>query len=121
MNQSYQYDCRCLELTEGPVYVDFDFIPEEPTYKQIRALLAHTCETCAYRDTGADIRPGCNPALCDGKGCKLWAPHWDCESDAINRYWLDLHRRTMKGKPVPIGRRKTNHGSIPYISYPEDD
>lgn len=121
MNKHSQYYCRRLELKDGPVYVDFDFIPDEPTYKQIRAFMLRTCESCVYRETRSDVRPGCNPDLCCGKGCRLWAPHWDSEIDAENLYWLDFHRRTMKGKPVPEGRGRMDRGPVPYVSYPEDD
>lgn len=121
MNQNYEYFCLCLELKDGPVYVDFDFIPEEPTYKQLRAFMAHTCESCAYSETRSDVRPGCNPDLCAGKGCRFWAPHWDSEIDAEKQYWLDLHRRTMKGKPVPHGRNAYNREHCQFVTYSEDE
>lgn len=127
MNRNYEYSCRRLELKNGPVYVDFDFIPDEPTWEQEMAFCVHSCDTCENKHP--EIRcNGCNygaPGV-TGENCPYWDLGFDdissnAQSEAYNNYWLDLHRRTMKGKPVPEGRGRMDRSSVPYISYPEDD
>ena len=127
MNKHSQYSCRRLELKDGPVYVDFDFIPEEPTWEQEMAFCVHSCDTCENKHP--EIRcNGCNygaPGV-TGENCPYWDLGFDdissnAQSEAYNNYWLDLHRRTMKGKPVPEGRGRMDRGPVPYVSYTEDD
>ena len=127
MNNNYEYSCRRLEPKDGPVYVDFDFIPDEPTWEQEMAFCVHSCDTCENKHP--EIRcNGCNygaPGV-TGENCPYWDLGFDdissnAQSEAYNNYWLDLHRRTMKGKPVPEGRGRMDRGPVPYVSYPEDD
>lgn len=125
MSQSYTYSCRLLELEDGPVYVDFDFIPEEPTWEQEMACCVHSCDTCENKcpEIRAD---GCRygePGQ-TGKNCPLWELGFDdvsskAQCDAYNRYWLELHRSTMKGKPVPLGRKEIVGDPVPFMCYPE--
>lgn len=124
MNRNYEYSCRRLELKDGPVYVDFDFIPDEPTWEQEMAFCVHSCDTCENKHP--EIRcNGCNygaPGV-TGENCPYWDLGFDdissnAQSEAYNNYWLDLHRRTMKGKPVPEGRGRMDRGPVPLCFLP---
>lgn len=121
MNQSYEYSCHLLELKDGPVYVDFDFIPDEPTYHQLRKYVKRSCDTCLHNATFDADGVGCEQDSYPKAACKLWHCHFEAMIDAEKQYWLDLHRKTMKGKPVPRGRKAKDWDTVPYLTYPDEE
>lgn len=121
MNQSYEYSCRRLELKDGPVYVDFDFIPKKPTAAQLRQYVKRSCETCLLNEPFEIELHGCRPEIHSDTGCKQWLCNHDALIEAENHHWLDLHRKTMKGKPVPYGRKVEEWDTVPYLTYPEEE
>lgn len=121
MNQSYEYSCRRLELKDGPVYVDFDFTPENPTETQLQEYIKKSCATCIYNEPLEAELHGCNLVLYADTGCECWIGNSEVYAEAQKRYWLDLHRKTMKGKPVPYGRNLHEWDAVPFLTYPDDE
>lgn len=121
MNQIYEYSCRRLELKDGPVYVDFDFIPKKPNASQLRRYVKPSCKTCLLNEPLEIELHGCHPEIHSDTGCKQWICNHDAHIEAENRYWLDLHSKTMKGKPVPYGRKVHGLDEVPYLTYPDDE
>ena len=123
MNKN-EYDCDYymirLELPDGPVLVDFDFTPQKPTNAQLWKYIQRSCDTCLFNAKYEAEGIDCGQESYPNAPCSQWHLHFDALIDAEHQYWLDLHRKTMKGKPIPIGRTVSEWDNTPYISYPDE-
>lgn len=86
------YMIKTFQTPEGPLTLDFDFVPKEPTTIQLGRFVPHTCNTCewnSFRNTGHCK----SPDLPEGEHCPNWEIDPIAHSTAIVEYYKDLHRR----------------------------
>lgn len=86
------YAMKQFETEHGPLVLEFDFIPAEPTTLQLGMFVPHNCTTCEWKpcktgcSRGADNIPGVDP-------CKNWEIGPAAFETAYIEYYKDLHRK----------------------------
>lgn len=83
------YQIKTFFTEAGPVTLDFDFIPAEPTLVHLGKYCAHICETCEFRkfNCGYEDKP-----VTVGR-CPGWSISGQSYADATFAYYKELHEK----------------------------
>lgn len=77
---------------DGPIILEFDFIPPEPTPAQLAEYVPQVCATCEWK--GMQEHPACSPsARLYGGSCGGWEIGPKAYTEARIAYYRALHRR----------------------------
>ena len=85
------YAIKTLQTPEGPVTLDFDYIPAEPTTAQLAAYVPHVCSTCEWKLCGKCCLNVPEPPNEDP--CESWAIGPIAHSYAMFEYYKDLYKK----------------------------
>lgn len=86
------YALKHFNTKDGPLVLEFDFIPAEPTTAQLGVFVPHYCSTCEWNhcltscSKGNNNTPGADP-------CKNWEIGPAAFETAYIEYYKDLHRK----------------------------
>lgn len=86
------YAIKTFKTPDGPLTLEFDFIPAEPTTAQLAAFVPHVCSTCEFPNS-CDKRQ--NGVIDD---CNSWKIGFQAYCAAEIEYYKALHRKHY-GKP----------------------
>lgn len=81
-----------FETKDGPLKLEFDFIPAEPTLMQREALVPHICDTCEWKNFRHTACCG-SPDLPYGEHCDTWSIGLDAFCTARTEYYKALHKK----------------------------
>mgnify|MGYP003290866653 CR=1 FL=1 len=86
------YAMMRFETSDGPLVLEFDFVPQEPTLAQREALVPHICETCEWKNLRNTLY--CRtPELTPGEHCATWSIGLDAFCTARTEYYKALHKK----------------------------
>lgn len=86
------YAMKRFETKNGPLVLEFDFIPKDPTMAMLESLVPHVCDTCAWQSLRNSSHCG-SPALPIGTPCPNWEMNCDAFNSATAEYYKALHKK----------------------------
>lgn len=86
------YAMKRYETKDGPLVLEFDFIPSEPTMTQLEVLAPHNCDTCAWKSLRNSSHCGLL-LLPIGTQCSNWEMNCDAFNAATVEYFKALHNK----------------------------
>lgn len=81
------YKIKTFETPEGPLVLEFGFIPAEPTSAQLGRFVAHDCSTCEFKGCCHKSSPP------EGEICSDWGIGFNAYRVAELAYYKALHKK----------------------------
>ncbi len=86
------YAMKRFETEGGPLILEFDFIPPEPTMTQLEKLVPHNCDTCLWK--GLQASSYCGAMLLPvGALCSKWEMNCAAFGTARVEFYKALHEK----------------------------
>lgn len=86
------YAFKHFNTKDGPIDLEFDFIPAEPTLERLCRFVPRNCTTCEWKHCQTCCSKGADNILGAGS-CKNWGIGPSAFETAYVEYYKDLHRK----------------------------